>query len=90
MFQYVPLFDCLKRGGAEERALLAEMLASPEAWLRTIREGGTRTFEGWGRDCKRNASLFHLTNAAVLLFLSEPSDGQERPFRFSADAAEMP
>ena len=51
--------------------LLRESLADPDAWLRIIREGGTTTFEGWGRDTKWNTSLFHLTLSDAALFLSD-------------------
>ena len=69
MFQFVPVFTYLKAKG--ENALLREMLVSPDAWLRILREGGTRTFEGWGKDTKWNTSLFHLTAASVVLFLCD-------------------
>ena len=50
------------------------MLASPEAWRRMIREGATRTFEGWGADTKWNTSLFHLTTAAGAIFLCKEGE----------------
>ena len=71
MFQFVPVFAYLKAKG--ETALLHELIASPDAWLRILREGGTRTFEGWGRDTKWNTSLFHLTAASVVIFLCDSS-----------------
>ena len=69
LFQFFPLFCYLRSTG--EEALLHELLASPDAWLRNIREGATRTFEGWGRDTKWNTSLFHLTIAAGAVFLTD-------------------
>lgn len=69
MFQFVPVFAYLK--GTGETELLHDLLVSPDAWLRILREGGTRTFEGWGRDTKWNTSLFHLTAASVVLFLTD-------------------
>ena len=51
--------------------LLKKSLKDPGAWLRIIREGGTTTFEGWGRDTKWNTSLFHLTLSDAALFLSD-------------------
>ena len=69
MFQFVPVFAYLKAQG--ELRLLRELIASPDAWLRILREGGTRTFEGWGRDTKWNTSLFHLTVASVAIFLCD-------------------
>ena len=38
---------------------------------RNLREGGTRTFEGWGRDTKWNTSLFHLTIASAAVFMTD-------------------
>ena len=69
MFQFFPLFAWLDAHG--ETALRNELLLSPDAWLRNIREGATRTFEGWGKDTKWNTSLFHLTIAAVAYFLCD-------------------
>lgn len=69
LFQFFPLFSWLRDNG--EKALMDELILSPEAWLRNIREGGTRTFEGWGRDTKWNTSLFHLTIASCAWFLCE-------------------
>ena len=69
LFQYVPIFAYLKARG--EDALLHEMLVSPETWSRMLREGATRTFEGWGKDTKWNTSLFHLTMAAGVIFLCD-------------------
>ena len=67
MFQFVPLFMRLRDDG--ETAALHDFMTSPDAWLRILREGGTRTFEGWGKDTKWNTSLFHLTAASVAIFL---------------------
>ncbi len=41
------------------------------AWLRILREGGTTTFEGWGKDTKWNTSLFHLTMSYAAVFLCD-------------------
>lgn len=69
LFQFFPLFCYLESKGEHE--LLEELILSPDAWLRNIRENGTRTFEGWGRDTKWNTSLFHLTIASVVVFLCD-------------------
>ncbi len=42
----------------------------PGAWLRILREGGTMTFEGWGKDTKWNTSLMHLTMSSGAVFLT--------------------
>ena len=41
------------------------------AWLRILREGGTTTFEGWGKDTKWNTSLFHLTMSYAAAFMAD-------------------
>ena len=41
------------------------------AWKRILREGGTTTFEGWGKDTKWNTSLFHLTMSYGAVFMCE-------------------
>ena len=69
LFQFFPILTWLKENGETEA--MNGLILSPEAWLRNIREGGTRTFEGWGRDTKWNTSLFHLTIASVAWFLCE-------------------
>ena len=69
MFQFFPLFAWLRASG--EEALLKGLMLSPEAWQRNLREGATRTFEGWGRDTKWNTSLFHLTIASLAWFLCD-------------------
>lgn len=69
LFQFFPLFCYLRATG--EGALMHELIASPDAWRRNLREGATRTFEGWGRDTKWNTSLFHLTLASVAVFLTD-------------------
>ena len=69
IFQFYPLFSYLRETG--EETLLKELMLSPQAWRRNLREGATRTFEGWGRDTKWNTSLFHLTIASLVTFLCD-------------------
>ena len=40
-------------------------------WQRMLREGATSTFEGWGKDCKWNTSLFHLTMSSAAMFMAD-------------------
>lgn len=47
------------------------MLTDEGARRRIIREGGTTTFEVWGRDTKRNTSLFHLTMTYAAVFMAD-------------------
>ena len=63
------LMQGLIRNGEWE--LVREMLTDDGAWLRIIREGGTVTFEGWGRDTKWNTSLFHLTMSMAAIFIAD-------------------
>ena len=57
------------RQGRED--VIKEMLQDEGAWLRIIREDGTTTFEGWGKDTKWNTSLFHMTMSYAALFMAD-------------------
>jgi hypothetical protein len=69
MFGSFPLLYGLIRCGRED--LLLQALKDEGAWLRILREGGTVTFEGWGKDTKWNTSLFHLTLSDAAVFLAD-------------------
>ena len=69
LFQTFPLLAYLTRMGEEQ--LVKNLLIDRNAWLKTIEEGGTRTFEGWRKDGKWNTSLFHLTMAQGACFLTD-------------------
>ena len=69
MFTSFPMMQGLVRRGKYE--LLYRQLTDPEAWLRIIREDSYTSFEGWGRDCKWNTSLFHMTMSDVAVFLAD-------------------
>jgi len=69
LFGAFPLLCGLIRRGRFEK--VREMLLDEGGWLRIIREGGTTTFEGWGKTTKSNASLFHLTMTDAAVFLSD-------------------
>ena len=60
----------------ERYDLLKEALLDEEAWLRILREGGTTTFEGWGKDTKWNTSLFHLTMSYAAVFMADTDLGK--------------
>lgn len=51
--------------------LLKEALSDDGAWKRILREDGTTTFEGWGKDTKWNTSLFHLTMSYAATFIAD-------------------
>lgn len=50
---------------------IRRLLLHNGTWSRMLREDATTTFEGWGKDCKWNTSLFHLTMSAVVMFLCD-------------------
>lgn len=54
-----------------EDARMRAALLNEGAWLRMLREDATATFEGWGKETKKNASLFHLTMTYAAIFLSD-------------------
>ena len=69
MFCVFPTLMGLLRCDRED--LIKEALKDEGAWLRTLREGGTTTYEGWGKDTKWNTSLFHLTMSYAATFISD-------------------
>lgn len=69
MFCTFPMLCGLSRDGEEQR--LHTALLHDGAWKRMLYEGATTTFEGWGKDCKWNTSLFHLTMSYAALFLAD-------------------
>ena len=69
LFGSFPLLYGLVVDGKSDLAY--SLIKEEGAWLRIIREGGTATFEGWGKDCKPNISLFHMTLSYVALFLTD-------------------
>ena len=69
MFGSFPLLCGLVRHGREN--MVHDCLCDEGAWLRILREGGTTTFEGWGKDTKCNTSLFHLTLSDAVVFLAD-------------------
>lgn len=64
-----PVLMRLEKDGRYD--LIKECLLSKDAWLRMLREGGTTTFEGWGKDTKWNTSLFHLTMSYAATFMMD-------------------
>ncbi|MBR6794256.1 MAG: family 78 glycoside hydrolase catalytic domain [Clostridia bacterium] len=59
----------LTLNGREE--LIERCLLDEGAWKRILREDGTTTFEGWGKETKKNASLFHLTMSYAAIFMAD-------------------
>lgn len=69
LFGAYPILEGLKR--LDKKELMYKFILDENAWLRMIREGATTTFEGWGKDAKRNTSLFHLTLSYAVVFLTD-------------------
>lgn len=69
MFTSFPMMIGLVR--RKNYALLEKQLLDEGAWLRIISEDSYTTFEGWGRECKWNTSLFHMTMSDVAVFLAD-------------------
>lgn len=67
MFCTFPVLMGFVRHGRTDR--VKEALLDENAWKRILREGGTTTFEGWGKDTKWNTSLFHLTMSYAATFM---------------------
>ena len=59
----------LKRQG--EMALAEELATDPDCWLNMLSEGATTTFEAWGKEQKKNTSLFHPWATAPLIVFSD-------------------
>lgn len=69
LFTFFPLLCKFVKDDKKKEIL--DFITNDGTWKRMLREGATSTFEGWGKDCKKNASLFHLTFASVVVFLSD-------------------
>ena len=69
LFAAFPMMVGMIRNGREEE--VKGLLLDDGAWLRMLREDATTTFEGWGKECKKNASLFHLTMSYAAIFLAD-------------------
>ena len=69
LFAAFPMMVGMIRNGREEE--VRHLLLDDGAWLRMLREDATTTFEGWGKECKKNASLFHLTMSYAAIFLAD-------------------
>lgn len=59
----------LKKYG--EMPLAEELATDPGCWLNMLEEGATTTFEAWGKEQKKNTSLFHPWATAPLIVFSD-------------------
>ena len=62
----------LKKNGEYKKAVA--LATDKNAWLNMIAEGGTTTFEAWGKEQKRNTSLFHPWAVAPLIVFAKETD----------------
>ncbi len=69
LFTVWPVLFKLTANG--ETDAVHRILLHEGTWSRMLREGATATFEGWGRECKWNTSLFHLTMSAAAIFMAD-------------------
>ncbi len=65
---FLTLMGLVKNGRYD---LVKQCLVDDGAWKRILREKGTTTFEGWGKDTKWNTSLFHLTMSYAATFMAD-------------------
>ncbi len=68
-FTTFPLLFKFTREGDDEQ--VKRYLLHEGTWRRMLSEGATSTFEGWGKDCKWNTSLFHLTMSSAAMFMAD-------------------
>jgi hypothetical protein len=69
LFCTFPVFVGLAQNNRYD--LIKQCLLDEGAWKRILREDGTTTFEGWGKDTKWNTSLFHLTMSYAATFMAD-------------------
>ena len=69
LFGAFAILEGLVRCGEEGQ--IGSVLLDEGAWLRMLREDATTTFEGWGKETKKNASLFHMTMSYAAAFLAD-------------------
>ena len=62
------LYGFAVRGDTER---IRQFILDGGTWKRMLDENATTTFEGWGKDCKWNTSLFHLTLSDAAVFMTD-------------------
>ena len=62
----------LVKSGESEKAV--ELATDENAWLNMLSEGATSTFEAWGKDQKKNSSLFHPWATGPLVAFAENTE----------------
>lgn len=74
LFGAFPLLSGMIRNGKSD--MIKEFLLDEGAWIRMLSEDTMTTFEGWGKLCKENASLFHLTLSYAAVFIADIEHGK--------------
>ncbi len=69
LFCVFPMLIGLAENGRYD--LITDALLNDGMWKRMLSEDATTTFEGWGKDCKWNTSLFHLTFSYAAIFIAD-------------------
>ncbi len=69
LFGAFAILEGLWRCGEESR--IPSVLSDKGAWLRMLAEDATTIFEGWGKETKKNTSLFHMTLSYAAAFLAD-------------------
>ena len=59
----------MKKHGRDD--LVEKLATDPGCWLLMLSEGATTTYEAWGKDQKKNTSLFHPWATAPLIIFAE-------------------
>ncbi len=62
-----------------EYDLAHELLLSPDAWSNMLKEGATTCFEAWGKEKKKNCSLFHPWMSYAAIFAKSYFERKYRP-----------
>lgn len=65
---YFALAALVKQG---EREFAEELVTDKNCWHNMLSEGATTTFEVWGKEQKKNTSLFHPWATAPLIVFSD-------------------
>ena len=51
--------------------MVKELIKDEKAWLNMLSEGATTTFEAWGKEQKKNTSLFHPWSTCPIIILHD-------------------
>lgn len=66
---YFSFFVLQSLKNANQTDLIINMVKAPGTWLNMLKEGATTTYEAWGKNQKKNTSLFHPWSCSPILIL---------------------